>query len=108
MPTLAGVAVAAATLVLLVRAIRGTARPEAAGPVEGTGPAGGPEARGRAPPFPDRGGGAAALAVAAGGLGDALLGRFSVASSRAAGAAARAGRPGAGRPGRAPTSGFPG
>ena len=39
-PTLAGTAVAAATLVLMVRAIRGTARPETAGPVEGTGPVG--------------------------------------------------------------------
>ena len=39
-PTLAGTAVAAATLVLMVRAIRGTARPETAGPVEGSGPVG--------------------------------------------------------------------
>ena len=84
-PTLAGTAVAAVTLVLMVRAIRGTARPETAGAMEGTGPAGGPGGTG----FGRRrflivGAGAAALGVAAGGLGNALLGRFSVASSRAA------------------------
>ena len=57
-PTLAGTAVAAATLVLMVRAIRGTARPETAGPVDGTGPAEGTGRQGaRAPPLPDRGGG---------------------------------------------------
>ena len=72
-PTLAGAAVAGVTLVLMVHAIRGTA------------PAGGPGGRGL-----ERrrllivGAGAAALGVAAGGLGNALLGRFSVASSRAA------------------------
>jgi DMSO/TMAO reductase YedYZ molybdopterin-dependent catalytic subunit len=93
-PTLAGSGVAAVTLVLMVRAIRGTARPGTAGPVEGTGLAGGPEGKGLAGGpegkglgrrrFLIVGAGAAALGVAAGGLGNALLGRFSVASSRAA------------------------
>ena len=84
-PTLAGTAVAAATLVLMVRAIRGTARPETAGPVEVTGLAGGPGGKGlERRRFLIVGAGAAALGVAAGGLGNALLGRFSVASSRAA------------------------
>ena len=72
-PTLAGTAVAAATLVLMVRAIR---RTELAG-----GPGGKGLERRR---FLIAGAGAAALGVAAGGLGNALLGRFSVASSRAA------------------------
>src|SRR5207244_7439591 len=84
-------------LVLMVRAIRGTARPETAGPVEGAGLAGGARlaggtelARGPGGEGLERrrflivGAGAAALGVAAGGLGNALLGRFSVASSRAA------------------------
>jgi DMSO/TMAO reductase YedYZ molybdopterin-dependent catalytic subunit len=84
-PTLAGSAVAAVTLVLMVRAIRGTARPETAGPVEGTGLARGPGGKGlERRRFLIVGAGAAALGVAAGGLGNALLGRFSVASSRAA------------------------
>ena len=84
-PTLAGTAVAAATLVLMVRAIRGAARPETAGPVEVTGLAGGPGGKGlERRRFLIVGAGAAALGVAAGGLGNALLGRFSVASSRAA------------------------
>ena len=85
-PTLAGTAVAAATLVLMVRAIRGTARPETAGPRwRGTGLAGGPGGKGlERRRFLIVGAGAAALGVAAGGLGNALLGRFSVASSRAA------------------------
>jgi DMSO/TMAO reductase YedYZ molybdopterin-dependent catalytic subunit len=90
-PTLAGSAVAAVALVLMVRAIRGTARPETAGPVEGAGLAGGTGlARGPGGKGLERrrflivGAGAAALGVAAGGLGHALLGRFSVASSRAA------------------------
>ena len=66
-PTLAGTAVAAVTLVLMVRAIRGTARPETrpvvTGPVEVMGPRrygarGGAGRQGaRAPPLPDRGGG---------------------------------------------------
>ena len=78
-PTLAGTAVAAATLVLMVRAIRGT------GPVEGTGLAEGTGGKGlERRRFLVVGAGAAALGVAAGGLGNALLGRFSVASSRAA------------------------
>ena len=78
-PTLAGTAVAAATLVLMVRAIRGT------GPVGGTGLAGGQGGKGlERRRFLVVGAGAAALGVAAGGLGNALLGRFSVASSRAA------------------------
>jgi DMSO/TMAO reductase YedYZ molybdopterin-dependent catalytic subunit len=69
-PTLAGSAVAAVMLVLMVRAIRGMVRPATAG-LE----------RRR---FLIVGAGAAALGAAAGGLGNALLGRFSVASSRAA------------------------
>jgi DMSO/TMAO reductase YedYZ molybdopterin-dependent catalytic subunit len=77
-PTLAGVAVAAAVLVVLVRAVR-AALPQAAG-------------RAHAPQQqqqPDRrririaGAGAATLAVVAGGLGDKLLGRFSIAGDRA-------------------------
>ena len=64
-PTLAGAAVAAGTLVLMVRAIRETARPETAGPAEGTGLAerrpraarGAGRQGARAPPLPDRGGG---------------------------------------------------
>ena len=84
-PTLAGTAVAAATLVLMVRAIRGTARREIAGPAGGPGLAGGPGGKGlERRRFLIVGAGAAALGVAAGGLGNALLGRFSVASSRAA------------------------
>jgi DMSO/TMAO reductase YedYZ molybdopterin-dependent catalytic subunit len=84
-PTLVGTAVAAATLVLMVRAIRETARPETAGPVGGTGLAGGPGGNGvERRRFLIVGAGAAALGVAAGGLGYALLGRFSVVSSRAA------------------------
>ena len=72
-PTLAGSAVAAVTLVLMVRAIRGTRLAR--------GPGGKGLERRR---FLIVGAGAAALGVAAGGLGNALLGRFSVASSRAA------------------------
>ncbi len=84
-PTLAGSAVAAVALVLMVRAIRGTARPETAGPVEGTALATGPGGKGlERRRFLIVGAGAAALGVAAGGLGNALLGRFSVASFRAA------------------------
>jgi DMSO/TMAO reductase YedYZ molybdopterin-dependent catalytic subunit len=72
LPTLAGVSVAGVVLVRLVRAVR-TAFPA------GT----------SGPRTPDRrrfliaGAAAAALAAAAGGAGDRLLGRFSVASSRA-------------------------
>src|SRR6185437_187749 len=76
-PTLAGTAVAAATLVLMVSAIRGPARPETAGPVDGTGPAegtglaGGPGGKGlERRRFLIVGAGAAALGVAAGGLGN--------------------------------------
>ena len=74
-PTLVGVAVAAVTLVLLVRTVRGTGAEQPAGGAElaGTG-------RRR---FLIAGAGAAALGVAAGVLGNALLGRFSIASSRA-------------------------
>jgi DMSO/TMAO reductase YedYZ molybdopterin-dependent catalytic subunit len=72
-PTLAGSAAAAVTLVLMVRAIRRTGLARGPG---GKGPG-----RRR---FLIVGVGAAALGVAAGGLGNALLGRFSVASSRAA------------------------
>ena len=78
-PTLAGSAVAAVTLVLMVRAIRGT------GLAGGTGLARGPGGKGlERRRFLIVGARAAALGVAAGGLGNALLGRFSVASSRAA------------------------
>src|SRR5689334_6333453 len=91
MPTLAGAVVASVALVLMVRAIRGTARPATQGAVEGIGLSGGTElARGPGGQGLERrrflivGAGAAALGVAAGGLGNALLGRFSVASSRAA------------------------
>ena len=59
-PTLAGTAVAAATLVLMVRAIRGTGRGRGGGrgPRRETGLAGGRGRQGaRAPPLPDRGGG---------------------------------------------------
>src|ERR1700759_107561 len=78
-PTLAGTAVAAVTLVLMVRAIRGT------GLAGGAGLAGGPGRKGlERRRFLIVGAGAAALGAAAGGLGHALLGRFSVASSRAA------------------------
>jgi len=84
-PTLAGTAVAAATLVLMVRAIRGMARPETAGLAEGTRLVEGTGGKGlERRRFLVVGAGAAALGVAAGGLGNALLGRFSVASSRAA------------------------
>ena len=100
-PTLVGVAVAAVTLVLLVRTVRGIGRRE---PTEGAGqpaglagqPAGlagqaaGLRGAGRRScagtgrrRFLIAGAGAAALAAAAGILGDALLGRFSIASSRA-------------------------
>ena len=92
-PTLVGVAVAAVTLVLLVRTVRGIGRRE---PTEGAGqpaglagqPAGlagqpaGLAGTGRRR-FLIAGAGAAALGVAAGILGNALLGRFSIASSRA-------------------------
>ena len=80
-PTLAGVGVAAAALVILVRAAAGV----------GTTATSVDRRR-----FLLAGAGAAALAVVAGGLGDKLAGRFSVASSRAQvrlpapGAAARA------------------
>ncbi len=85
-PTLAGAAVAAVALVLMVRAIRGTARRETARLAgQPAGPAGGPGGNGLGRRrFLIVGAGAAALGAAAGGLGDALLGRFSVASSRAA------------------------
>ena len=131
-PTLAGVAVAAAALVILVRAVwaafpvaearHGVASFEGSGPPADLltgGPylgdlAGaqiGPETE--AARRPDRrrfllaGAGAAALAAVAGGLGDKLVGRFSVASSRAQ--VRLPARPSPPRPSpRAPTSGFPG
>ena len=109
-PTLVGAGVAAATLVLLVRAIRGTARRETAGiagqPAGIAGQPAGIAGLGRRR-FLIVGAGAAALGAAAGGLGNALLGRFSVASSRAA--VRLPGRPSPSRPSRrARTSGFPG
>ena len=88
-PTLAGAAVAAVTLVLLVRTVREMARGSGGTGLAGTGLAGtglagtGLAGTGRRQVL-IAGAGAAALAAAAGGLGDALLGRFSVASSRAA------------------------
>ena len=87
-PTLVGTAVAAVTLVLLVRTVRGMASRETAlGQAPETAGFAGPPAGGAGPGrrrFLIAGAGAAALAAAAGGLGNALLGRFSVASSRAA------------------------
>ncbi len=101
-PTLVGAAVAAVTLVLLVRTIRGMASRETAlgqaalgqaalgqaalGQAAKTTGFAGPPTEGAATGrrrFLIVGAGAAALGVAAGGLGNALLGRFSIASSRA-------------------------
>ena len=83
LPTLAGVAVAAVALVALVRLTRTAFTASSAGP-------GSPDAStGETVRTPDRrrfliaGAAAALLAAAAGGAGDRLLGRFSVASSRA-------------------------
>ena len=86
-PTLAGVTVAAGTLVTLVRPVRprgprGRPAPFTDGLTPGPqepGPAGSPDRR----RFLAGAAGAAALAAAAGGLGDVLLRRFSIASSRA-------------------------
>jgi DMSO/TMAO reductase YedYZ molybdopterin-dependent catalytic subunit len=75
-PTLAGVIVAAGALIVLVRAVWAAVPAATALP-------------GPVPKTPDRrrfliaGAGAAALAAVAGGAGDKLLGRFSIASSRA-------------------------
>jgi len=113
-PTLAGVAVAAGALIVLVRSVRDAfpAGGGAAVPLAGSPPAGGPEPHDVLPdgPYLDdlvrpsesdgagdeaaleslgrrrlliAGAGTAALAAAAGVSGDKLLGRFSVASSRA-------------------------
>ena len=89
LPTLAGVAVAAAALVILVRAARGTGAPApdtgvAAAILDGP-PA---EARTAGPGSGRRrfllaSAGAAAAAAAAGGIGDLLLRRFSVSAARA-------------------------
>ena len=111
-PTLAGAAVAAGTLVLWC-ARYGAARPR---------PGGRPRGRAGAAPgcgtgakaegldrrrFLIAGAGAAALAAAAGGLGNVLLGRFSVASSRAE--VRLPGPPSGRRRSRpAPTCGYPG
>jgi len=86
-PTLAGVTAAAGALVTLARSVR-LREPRAgqalftdgliAGPQD-PGPAGSPDRR----RFLAGAAGAAALAAAAGGLGDVLLRRFSIASSRA-------------------------
>jgi DMSO/TMAO reductase YedYZ molybdopterin-dependent catalytic subunit len=83
-PTLAGVAVAATALAVLVRAVW------AAYPAAETGvPDTAIPDTGETPRQPDRrglliaGAGAAALAAATGAAGDKLLGRFSIASSRA-------------------------
>jgi DMSO/TMAO reductase YedYZ molybdopterin-dependent catalytic subunit len=72
-PTLAGVLVGAGALIVLVRA------GWAALPAAAMAPAAGPDRR----RFLITGAGAAALAAVAGGAGDKLLGRFSIASSRA-------------------------
>jgi DMSO/TMAO reductase YedYZ molybdopterin-dependent catalytic subunit len=77
-PTLAGVAVAAAALVVLVRAAAGVG--SAATSADGVGTAATAADRRR---FLLAGAGVAALAAVAGGVGDKLAGRFSVASSRA-------------------------
>jgi DMSO/TMAO reductase YedYZ molybdopterin-dependent catalytic subunit len=78
-PTLAGVTVAAGTLVTLVRAVR---PPELALPTDGViaDPEDSATDRRR---FLAGAAGAAGLAAAAGGLGDVLLRRLSIASSRA-------------------------
>ena len=98
-PTLAGVAVAAGTLVTLVRVIR-PAEPRGAAALPTDGVTADPQDAGRAGLIADPTdarpavvadrrrflagvAGAAALAAAAGGLGDVLLRRFSIASSRA-------------------------
>jgi DMSO/TMAO reductase YedYZ molybdopterin-dependent catalytic subunit len=98
-PTLAGVAVAAGALVTLVRAIR-PAEPRGAAALPTDGVTADPQEAGRAGLIADPAdgrpavvadrrrflagaAGAAALAAAAGGLGDVLLRRFSIASSRA-------------------------
>ena len=89
LPTVAGVAVAAAALVILVRAARGTGDPAAgAGLARGT-PGGPPARAGRPGTAPGRRGflaasaGAAVAAAAGGGIGDLLLRRFNVTASRA-------------------------
>jgi DMSO/TMAO reductase YedYZ molybdopterin-dependent catalytic subunit len=84
-PTLAGVCAAAVALVVLVR-YAGAALPQSL--QVGRGSVTGPEpVTGRGSPDRRRfllaAAGAATLAAAAGGLGDRLLGRFSIASSRA-------------------------
>ncbi len=88
-PTLVGAAVAAVTLVLLVRTVRRVGRPQTAEaadqpaeladqPAELADQAAGGAGTDRRR-FLVVGAGAAALGVAAGGLGNALLGRFSIA-----------------------------
>ena len=87
-PTLAGVAIAAPALAVLARAVRADLPGlRAADSQPGVSPQTGSPVD--SPGRPDRrrlliaGAAAAGLAAAAGGLGDALLGRFSVAASRA-------------------------
>jgi len=86
-PTLAGVTAAAAALVTLVRSVR-PREPRAGQALGADGPIAGPQDPGPAG-SPDRrrflagAAGVAALAAAAGGLGDVLARRFSIASSRA-------------------------
>ena len=91
LPTLAGVGVAALVMVVLIRAVRAAfpvpTTPAPTTPVPTTlAPTAEPEL---APQRPDRrrvliaATGAAALATVAGGLGDKLLGRFSIAGERA-------------------------
>jgi len=81
-PTLVGAAAATVTLVLLVRTVRRVSRPQSAEAADQPAeladqPAGGAGTDRRR--FLVVGAGAAALGVAAGGLGNALLGRFSIA-----------------------------
>jgi len=78
-PTLAGVIVAAGTLTVLVRAVWAAVPAAGPGVTAGAGAGGGPDRR----RFLVAGAGTAAVALVAGGGGDKLLGRFSIASSRA-------------------------
>jgi len=93
-PTLAGVAVGAVAMIMLTRAVWEAYPPAALSPAALSPAALSPAALSPAAPglgagTPDRrrflitGAGAAAVAAIAGGTGDKLLGRFSIASSRA-------------------------
>jgi len=90
-PTLVGVAVGAVAMVVLTRAVWEAYPPAALSPAPPAALSPAPPAQGPrlAAAAPDRrrflitGAGAAAVAAIAGGAGDKLLGRFSIASSRA-------------------------